>query len=369
MRNPSLDILRAVAVLLVFCYHCAGVPLVTRFGWTGVDLFFVLSGFLVSGLLFREYRETGYLRPGRFLLRRGLKIYPQFYFFVAFTFALACWRGQAPRIGQVLAELGFVQNYAPGIWAHTWSLAIEEHFYLLLTFGFLMLSRRGGANPFRALPVWIAGACGLVLGLRLLTWVLHPEITDYRQVFPSHLRMDSLLTGVGIAYYQAFHGAELARSMKRLGPWIPPASILLLAPVSFLTREDPFMVTAGFSMVSWGFGLLLLSVLYPAKPAVARPSRGARAMAVLGQNSYAFYLWQGPVLMGGDRLQAFAQAHGRPLPLLAIFAITFFGTLLTAFATTRLLEIPVLRLRDRYFPAPPRRAPSEERVLALSGTS
>ncbi len=61
-------------------------------GWIGVDLFFVLSGFLVSGLLFQEYQATRRIQPGRFLLRRGLKIYPQFYFFIAATLAIACFK-------------------------------------------------------------------------------------------------------------------------------------------------------------------------------------------------------------------------------------------------------------------------------------
>src|SRR5580658_3859742 len=217
MRNPSLDVLRAVAVLLVFCYHSEGALLVSRFGWTGVDLFFVLSGFLVSGLLFREWQNTQQVRPGRFLLRRGLKIYPQFYFFIAVTLAVACLQGTPPRIGQVAAEVVFVQNYAQGMWSHTWSLGVEEHFYLLLTLVMVMLSRRGGTDPFRALPKWTAATCVAILGLRVITWKLHPQITDYANVFPSHLRIDSLLAGVFISYYHTFHGPDFARWIRRLG--------------------------------------------------------------------------------------------------------------------------------------------------------
>jgi len=337
VRNPSLDILRAVAILLVFCYHSEGALLISRFGWIGVDLFFVLSGFLVSGLLFREYRTTQQIRPGRFLLRRGMKIYPQFYFFIAASLAVACLQGHPPRGAQIAAELGFVQNYFPGMWSHTWSLGVEEHFYLLLTLVIVMLARRGGENPFRSLPRGIAAACLVVLALRIVTWKLHPRITDLIDVFPSHLRMDSLLIGVLIGYYHTFHDAALAHWMRRFAGWLPPLSILLLCPVTFLTREDPFMITIGFSLVACGFALLLLSVLYPVKPP-ASPSSAARAMARLGQVSYAFYLWHGPIIAACDGLKISLELN---------MALSFAASLLMAFLTTRLIEVPVLRLRDR----------------------
>jgi peptidoglycan/LPS O-acetylase OafA/YrhL len=359
MRNPSLDVLRAAAVLLVFCYHSEGAWLVGRFGWTGVDLFFVLSGFLVSGLLFREYRVTQQVRAGRFLMRRGFKIYPQFYLFIAASVVVACFRGDPLQVQRVVAELLFVQNYATGMWTHTWSLAIEEHFYILLTLVIVMLARRGGANPFRVLPGWIAISCTMILGLRILTWRLHPHITGYTSIFPTHLRVDSLLAGVLISYYHTFHPASLGSWMRRFGAWVAPASILLLAPVTFLTREDAFMVTIGFSLVSWGFALLLVSVLYPTKSAPA-PSRAGRAMAGLGRVSYAFYLWQAPILAVGDTLKA-------PPPL--VMALTFGASLLLAVVTTRLIETPFLRLRERCLSAEAsvlRREPATDIVMQTS---
>lgn len=359
-----LDTLRGAAVLLVFCYHSEGALLISRFGWTGVDLFFVLSGFLVSGLLFREYQATEQIRPWRFLVRRGLKIYPQFYLFIFATLALSYLQGNAFGFRQVAAEVAFVQNYAPGMWSHTWSLGIEEHFYFLLVLVLVVLTRRRAANPFRALPGWIAFTCAIVLALRVLTWTLHPEITEYRNVFPSHLRVDSLLTGVFISYYHTFHHADFAGWMRRVGGWVPPVSILLLAPVAFLTREDRFMVTIGFSMVSWGFGLLLVSVLYPMKRPAA-PSRGTNAMARLGQISYAFYLWQGPVLVAGDRLKLYAMDRGVSIPLVVMLFVTFGATLVIAMVTTRFLEIPILRLRDRLIPAETRQATREKGLTDL----
>src|ERR1051325_7889657 len=83
-RNQSLDVLRGVAVLLVIAYHYPYFSIM-KIAWIGVDLFFVLSGFLISGLLFLEIQRTGSIRIGRFLLRRGFKIYPAFYFYILLT--------------------------------------------------------------------------------------------------------------------------------------------------------------------------------------------------------------------------------------------------------------------------------------------
>ena len=83
MRIKGLDLLRGIAILLVLFRHCdIENNILHHFGWLGVDLFFVLSGFLVSGLLFNEYKKIGKVKIGRFLIRRGFKIYPPFYFFV-----------------------------------------------------------------------------------------------------------------------------------------------------------------------------------------------------------------------------------------------------------------------------------------------
>lgn len=359
VRNPSLDVLRAVAVILVFCYHSEGALLVSRFGWVGVDLFFVLSGFLVSGLLFREYRTTQRVQPGRFLLRRGFKIYPQFYFLIAVTILGTFFFG-GPPWRPVTAEVLFFQNYTRGLWTHTWSLAIEEHFYLLLTAAIAIAAGRGGENPFRALPKWIAAAAAGVLALRVALYALNPPITEFGNVFPSHLRMDSFLGGVLVAYLQAFQPEVLAAWMRRFGTWLPPASILLLAPVSFLRREDAFMVTVGFTMISWAFVLLLLSVLYPAKPSTS--GRGARALAKLGEVSYGFYLWHAPVLLASEWARGLLAARGVSVSLAVNLPVTFALSLGLAFLTTRLLEAPMLRLRDRMFPSltktPPEPAPA-----------
>src|SRR5688572_30062087 len=118
MRLLSIDILRGLAIILVLFRHFGIVEVLGKIGWSGVDLFFVISGFLVSGLLFREFQSTGEIKPMRFLIRRGFKIYPPFYFFLAFTVAKAFLvflsgieGNKGFNLKALLAEIFFVQNY------------------------------------------------------------------------------------------------------------------------------------------------------------------------------------------------------------------------------------------------------------------
>src|ERR1700739_3813791 len=156
MRNKRLDILRCVAVITVILHHSGEFSFFTRVGWTGVDLFFVLSGFLISGLLFSEYKRYHSINFKRFFIRRGLKIYPAFYTFLLLTGITGALVFHSHPTGrQYLHEIFFVMNYAHGIWDHTWSLAVEEHFYIFLPIFLFILAKLSSnrENPFRSIPL------------------------------------------------------------------------------------------------------------------------------------------------------------------------------------------------------------------------
>src|SRR5262249_44717454 len=133
LRRPELDVLRCAAVVLVLFRHLEALPqsvpavfrvptrVLFEVGWTGVDLFFVLSGFLVAGLLFREVQEHGRIDIKRFLIRRGLKIYPGFYCLIGATVGIAVVHGWNLPWNRILSEVFFVQNYHQGLWSQTWS--------------------------------------------------------------------------------------------------------------------------------------------------------------------------------------------------------------------------------------------------------
>src|SRR5690349_16724000 len=213
-RLLSLDVLRAVAVLLVLGRHlwnpenCHSEWLRPIFqawyrgGWVGVDLFFVLSGYLVSGLLFQSYRRHGELNIGRFLIRRGFKIYPGFWLLLVTTLVVAPL-AKFPVLdsSKILSESLFLQSYLEGAWNHTWSLAVEEHFYLLLPLllAALLQLRKRGDNPFWLLLPGFGVVAVAMLGLRIYTAATVPF--DYStHMFPTHLRLDSLLMGTTLAY-------------------------------------------------------------------------------------------------------------------------------------------------------------------------
>ena len=114
-RNQSLDVLRGIAILLVLGRHFNYFPLWRQAGWIGVDLFFVLSGFLISGLLFQEYKNTGKLDVRRFILCRGLKIWPSYYLLILATMLFYVFIARAsehpfPKHEVAVSAL-FIRNY------------------------------------------------------------------------------------------------------------------------------------------------------------------------------------------------------------------------------------------------------------------
>src|SRR5438105_3503005 len=194
-RNHSLDVLRAIAVLLVICHHYGTGPWsFLHFGAFGVDLFFVLSGFLISGLLFSELQAYGSISFGRFFVRRGLKIYPPFYFFLLVA-GLVMPHHSA---GRNLAEVFFLQSYVPHIWQHTWSLSIEEFFYLGLPPLLILLSAIKRLHWIPSLSLSLLVGC---LATRILTGIYKVEFDDFVQ---AHLRMDALFAGVALGYLNHF---------------------------------------------------------------------------------------------------------------------------------------------------------------------
>lgn len=363
-RVIALDCLRAVAVLLVMARHLPDVPESThvvirlgvtalqRCGWIGVDLFFVLSGFLVSGLIFREYQRHNDLHIGRFLARRGFKIYPAFYAMLIVTIlvnAATHWR--TASVSNYLAELLFLQSYWRGAWDHTWTLAIEEHFYLLIaaTVAWLSYRGRGESNPFRIIPTLFLVIAGLALFGRCVTTML-VDYSHPTHLFPTHLRIDSLMFGVVLSYFYCFDSARMKRVVQEYRTPLLIVALLMLSPVLFIKLgSNRWLATFGLSQLYIAFGVIVVGTFdwTPRVPAVI--ARCGAALASIGFYSYSIYLWHLPVLKYGQPLAE--DILGRPLGYWTLVVLYVMGSIGVGVIMAKLIEIPALRFRNRYFPS------------------
>lgn len=372
MRNKRLDVLRCVAILLVIGHHAQTFPVWTRTGWVGVDLFFVLSGFLISGLLYSEYKKRQNISVGRFFIRRGLKIYPAFYFFLAATLAaqLLLYKGSVP-LKPYLYEMLFIQNYHFAIWQHTWSLAVEEHFYIALALLLLALVRflPARSNPFASIPrifVFVAFACVL---LRVLTiWLVPPSLFSTPLVMnATHCRIDGLFFGVFLGYLYHFRPEVIENLLRptrnRIAIGILTAA--LLSTCYFFGRDDHFLLMFGLTFLYLGFGGLLVltlevrNVLSGAAATVA--AKIGTVCAFIGMYSYSIYLWHA-ALLGAVQVFFLRKPGHFNVPAIALFLFDLLASIALGIFFARLIEFPVLRVRDRLFPAlqqpPPRTAPA-----------
>lgn len=357
-RIFQLDVLRGIAIFMVMGVHVPAYPIWSNFGGYGVDLFFVLSGFLISNLLFTEYRKHQNIRLGRFLARRALKLYPSFYLLFAVTLIYAVFWNVPLKGRQILGEAILTQNYIGSIWGHTWSLSVEEHFYLLLPVLLLVLMKLnpGAADPFRRLPVIFAAVATVCLGLRVLA-AQHPD-ANFHVVHwePTHLRADTLFFGVFLSYLHNFRPEWLQRATR--DPWRLPVSLISVlgfVPAFFLPWTDPIVYTMGFTCLYIAFGAMLILTLYQENRKRPEPGRGGRAFAAMGRYSYTIYLWHVPLA----QLFAFLAPRFGMVNQYLLHAVYFATTMAVGVATSKLVELPALRLRERLFPA--EHAPSRDR--------
>ncbi len=356
-RIQSLDLLRVSAVMLVVFRHMidppAGVTLflaapllfLKRMGWVGVDILFVLSGFLIGGAFFREYTWTGTLHVKRFLVRRELRIIPPFLLLILVSMMLMKCQGQFPGRASIAGEFLFLQNYIGWIWGHTWALGVEQHFYILfalLIYGLIKWCSGSGA-PFRIIP-WVAGALSVAcLGIRIVvsglpfSWLTH--------LCPTHLRIDSLFAGVLLAYFANQYGVVFRKFAASYRIMLIAAGILAFIPACIWTLETSrFLYTWGFTLQYLGAACLVavFSQMHASIPF-------GKWIVFAGSLSYSVYLWHMPMAFLCKRL--FLDGDGCSVERWMIYVAAYlsaavFGGILAGLA----IERPVGNLRRRIFP-------------------
>jgi peptidoglycan/LPS O-acetylase OafA/YrhL len=364
-RIPQLDVLRGLAILMVMWSHLVIPPEHAGFmapvaefgvlvGSSGVDLFFVLSGFLIGGLLFKELRHYGRLNVGRFWIRRGMKIWPGYYALMLVTFIrLRRQMGSHAAAAFVLPSLFTLQNYLRSAAPHTWSLAVEEHFYLLLPLllAFLPRPHRAGRMVMPSVPIicLLLGITGLVLRLLLLK---HHPTFHLMRTDPTQYNIDGMFFGVFLAYLFHFHFDLFSAIARRRVLLL--LGLFMLSPMCFASRW--FITGIGHTLTYFGYGLLLMVLVQIplGRGLLGRllNSRAANAVEFIGFYSYAIYLWF-PVFVE-DPMFYWLEHHAvrmSPGLLWLLSMSAYFATaILIGIVLSKLIEFPILALRNRWFP-------------------
>jgi peptidoglycan/LPS O-acetylase OafA/YrhL len=322
-RIASLDVVRGLAILMVIATHNPVFPgshgllytplvVAARIGWSGVDLFFVLSGFLVGGLLMREQKQTGGIDAAHFLMRRAFKVWPSYFAFLAAYAAAQILDARSggtagSRAGALARDLWpnlvHVQNYfaSTSQLGWLWSLAVEEHFYLALPWILMWVFRpaapRAAARRIAVVSATIAVGC-LLLRARAGRLAPPSPATPYLHVFPTHLRADSLFAGVLLAYIAEFRG----HWMQRLRPVRYVLLAVGLAPwfacYVFADREQVLLYPWGLTLLYLGSACVVAfaHLQHLESPAGSRGRLRRWVVTVvawIGVRSYCIYVWHG----------------------------------------------------------------------------
>lgn len=357
---PALDGLRTIAVGIVLCAH-GGVTWF-RSGGVGVDIFFVLSGFLITTILRTERQRTGAISFRNFYTRRFLRLAP------ALVLTCALVAVAKPTLGEpfpgtdIALALSYTANWAQALhgyymtWLnHCWSLAIEEQFYLTWPLVILGLERTVRA-PTTKVGLLLAGAAGIAV---YRAW--HVGIwTDERINFGLDTRMDSLMTGAALSYVvqavtewnarvaagrgdAATEQPVWTRALqgKALGWFLAPLSLatLFLIP-NVVTWYSPWMGWIGYVIVA-GLSATVLSDLVLGRHSLLAPVLATRPMVFVGKISYGLYLLHLPVYFAVEKL-----IPGAPLVVRLGWKVGV--SLALALTSYYLVERRFLRLKERF---------------------
>ncbi|MHB1677806.1 MAG: acyltransferase family protein [Sulfuriferula sp.] len=341
---PSLDGIRAIAILIVFLSH-AGLGGIIP-GGLGVTTFFFLSGYLITTLLRREYEKNNFIDFSHFYMRRMLRIWPNFYL-VLFTGSLLTVLGAMPGqiswmpfIAQVLQFTNYYSIYHGGMGTMAgsgvfWSLAVEEHFYFLFPFLYLILLRLGltGRQQFLTL---------ILLCLAILAWRYYLVTvmggSETRIYYASDTRFDSILFGCALGVYKNPKMDYIDSSDKRLKYVHLPLALLLLF-FTLIYRSELFRETLRYSLQGIAlYTLFVIAIRFPQWGVIRLLNhRWARFAGTL---SYSFYLIHFSVITSIGYW-----FKGKNVIMLSV--VSFFCSFLLAYIIYIAVEIPLSRYRRK----------------------
>ncbi|WP_260739121.1 acyltransferase family protein [Tunturiibacter lichenicola] len=354
-RLFGLDTLRAFAIVVVMLYHLTifgELPMrilpVTYFGWMGVDLFFVLSGFLIGQQALKPYLIGQRLPIKAFYRRRVYRIFPAYLVVLALYFLLPAWR-ESPHLAPLWKFLTFTMNFGFSFdrraFSNAWSLCVEEHFYLLLPLLVPLLMRRPSARKTVAVLASVV-TFGIVLRALLITH--YPEDVWTGIYYPSYTRLDGLLAGVSLAIVRTFRPAWWHTLMQRGHTLFLTGTVCVACDVWMFRKQDlgdntgsaMWGVILGFPLLSLGLALITASSVSKNGLLARVRLPGAETMATLAFSLYLTHKAVAHIVM--QRFPQITSLQGPGSWLL--YAVTCFSAALLLHIA---VERPFLRLRDR----------------------
>jgi peptidoglycan/LPS O-acetylase OafA/YrhL len=357
-RLPALDGLRGIAILAVFFYHygnggnqssSASVRAISKIlglGWSGVDLFFVLSGFLITGILYDTRADAGYYK--KFYFRRVLRIFPIYYIAAAAMFLVGASVGVHWRAGHVwfLFYLGYP---AAALWptlvqlspfvriTHLWSLSVEEQFYMVWPW---LIRQMGGKRNilFACLAMAIIAPASRLLFVELVNPV-------WAYVFLP-CRMDALAVGSAIAIATRWGGAE---KLKRWALPILVSSAALFVTICIIRHtvdhNDAAIAVWGYSLIAMAYGSLLVMSLGPFSKVLSWS-----VLRAFGRYSYGLYLYHFPLTALLEPIKPWIMGRTGSFAVGSVaYVVTCLGVNLSVAALSfHLIESPIMRLKSRF---------------------
>jgi len=351
-RQPGLDLLRALAIIVVIVYHAGimGFSLpyrLHRFGWVGVDLFFVLSGYLIGGQLLAPLARGQRMNLKRFFARRVLRIMPAYFTILAIYFLVPSWR-EYPNISPLWKFLFSVQNIGligGTAFSHAWSLAIEDQFYLALPLVLLFVISKPRAAIIIPIGILLSG----IVLRAFLAWQNPAETgVSFRGFqtwiyYPTWTRLDPLVFGVVLAAVEKFR-PQWWKSLMNSALWLWLPGLGLVVYALYLGETSDISITASiwqFPLLALGMAALLLCAVSPRLPL---RHIGIPGTAFIASIAYSAYLVQKLVI---HFVATFCSQHDIALtsaPALLLVEICVYATATVLFFA---IERPFLQLRRR----------------------
>ncbi len=332
---PSLDGLRALSVLAVILGHTRSafldqIPFNSSFrnGNLGVAVFLVISGFLITHLLLKELRQEEQINLKRFYLRRTLRIFPPFYVYLLAIAMLGLFHKVYVTGTTMAVAATYTWNYirVPDIWivGHSWSLSLEEQFYLLWPLSMKFFSRRTN--------LWIASGVILLSPIsRVVTYYAWPEMRGYTMTM-LHTRLDTIMIGCLLSL---MIDLEVGQRLKKTAlhpasPIVAIAFLLALDPAAEHRWDGRYTTPLGLSLENVAIAVLLFYVVFRHSSPLGQVLN-SKLLRHFGKISYSVYLWQ----------QLFTGPYTRWFP------VNFVWIVACAEISYLLVERPSFRIRER----------------------